>query len=133
MDFYNVIYKTYNNGQLVNGYYSSVEKILLDKIPQDKEIKFTWDNLNELYEKYGIQMPTNLWNCKRGRMITFIGTGKDTKRVREWKNELNLTLKIEYVNISHCMSITDVLNWHESEKAIKYLKEKGLEITINNN
>ena len=131
LKFYRCYYETVNKGQMM---YGDFERVLVDENdkPQNETIQITWDNLKQIHEKFGIYVGFNVWTWKKGRVISFFnGTfifPKDyEKDLKEWKDkELDLQLKVSFKECE--VSILDVLNWYDSEKAIQYLKERGLSV-----
>lgn len=129
LKFYSIAYKTYNNGTYIDTHYATTLK-------EESEIKndlvfINWDNLSEMYHKYNLSLPFNIWNFKKGRLVSFFVDNpfkKNFRDVKEWKTKLDITVKIEYTDISNSMSIEDVLKWHDAEKAIQYLNERNLKI-----
>lgn len=128
MKFYYRYYVTYHNNTRIGG---GCSKCLSETPPVDETISFSWDNIDDLYAKYGLSCSFNLWHKKKGRLVSFfcdkflpIGNFGD---VKEWKHsDLNITLKIFYKEYNP--SIDEVLKWRDGEKAILYLKERGLNI-----
>ena len=124
MKFYYVYNTTYHNDTRIG---TCVSKILVNEVPKAKTTILTWDNLEENYRKNGLLYKFNIWNCKKGRRVSFF---PDTlfceKDVKEWKEELNIRIETTYKEFSPC--IADVLKWHDIENAIAYLNERGLKI-----
>lgn len=131
MEFYNVIIKTINKGQCVGRSYGT---ILLEEEPENKIEKISWENLEEQCTKYGINLSFNVWNLKKGRVVSFF-IDKMTpfflkeweKDIKEWKEPLDITIETIYEKKTY-MTIEKVLKWHDIEKAVQYLKERGLTI-----
>lgn len=132
LKFYRYYFETINKGQVM---YGDSSRVLVDEKdkPQNETIQITWDNLKQVHRKYGIDVGFNVWTRKKGRVISFFNGNlifrKDyEKDLKEWKDkELDLQLK---VSVKECqVSIQDVLDWYDSEKAIQYLKERGLSVT----
>ena len=129
LKFYSIAYKTYNNETYIDTHYATTLK-------EESEIKndlvfINWDNLSEMYHKYNLSLPFNIWNFKKGRLVSFFVDNpfkKNFRDVKEWKTKLDIMVKIEYTDISNSMSIEDVLKWHDAEKAIQYLNERNLKI-----
>ena len=129
LKFYSIAYKTYNNGTYIDTHYSRTLK-------EESEVKndfisINWNNLSEIYHKYGLSLPFNIWNFKKGRRISFFDGNpfkKDFRDIKEWKTKLNITVKVEYTDITHLMSIDEVLKWYDAEKAIQFLNERNLKI-----
>ena len=128
MEFYRVIVETFNDGHCVG---TSCGTSLLEEEPKDFSEKITWDNLAEKYTQYGINLYFNVWNFKKGRVVSFFNNKffpkPYEKDVKEWKNPLDIVVKVTYKKYT-TMSIEEVLKWHDIEKAIQYLKERGLAI-----
>ena len=129
LKFYSIAYKTYNNGTYIDTHYSRTLKEE-SKVKNDF-ISINWDNLSEIYHKYGLSLPFNIWNFKKGRLVSFFDGNpfkKDFRDIKEWKTKLNITVKVEYTDITHLMSIDEVLKWYDAEKAIQFLTERKLKI-----
>lgn len=124
MKFYYVYNTTYHNDTRIG---TCISKILVNEVPKAKTTILTWDNLEENYRKNGLLYKFNIWNCKKGRRVSFfLDTLFCEKDVKEWKEELNIRIETTYKEFSPC--IADVLKWHDIENAIAYLNEKGLKI-----
>ena len=125
LKFYSIAYKTYNNGTYIDTHYART-------LQEESEIKddivfINWDNLSEMYCRYSLLLPFGIWNFKRGRIVSFFSGNpfkKDFRDIKEWKTKLNIMVKIEYTDISNSISIEDVLEWNDAEKAIQYLNER---------
>lgn len=129
LKFYSIAYKTYNNGTYISTHYARTLKE--ESEVKDDLVFINWDNLSEMYRKYGLSVPFNIWNFKKGRLVSFFDGNpfrKDFRDVKEWKAKLDIMIKIEYTDVSNSMSIDDVLKWHDAEKAIQYLNERNLKI-----
>ena len=129
LKFYSIAYKTYNNGTYISTDYA---RTLAEESEVKDEIVFiNWDNLSEMYYRYGLSLPFGTWNFKKGRVISFFSGNpfkKDFRDIKEWKTKLDIMLKIEYTDISNSISIDEILKWSDSEKAIQYLNERNLKI-----
>lgn len=127
-NFYRVYYSTYHNGVEI---YTECSNTLTNQNPEDFEIEITWDNLQEVYYKYGVFLPFNIWNFKRtGLYVSFFSHrpfDKNTADIYKKRNDLNITLKISYRKYSP--SLKEIFKWHDGETAIKYLIERGISIT----
>lgn len=129
--FYRVRYYTYHNGEQV-GFYTT--KALLDEkeVNIDTTIEVTWDNLKEFYYNYAFALPFNIWNFKKGRLISFFDAklrNKNTWDIKEWKEPTNIQVEIIYTE-TQPDSLNEILNWHVVSNAIQYLKEQGLAISL---
>ena len=129
LKFYSIAYKTYNNGTYIDTHYATTLK---EESETKNDLVFiNWDNLSEMYHKYNLSLPFNIWNFKKGRLVSFFVDNpfkKGFRDVKEWKTKLDIMVKIEYPDVSNSMSIEDVLKWHDAEKAIQYLNERNLKI-----
>ena len=126
MDFYKCKTTTIHQGHKIR---TNNSICLLDAKPENKKVMVNWDNLNEIFSSFGLMVSFSFFNFKKGRRVTFYAESfaKWAWDVKEWKHpNLDIDVKVEYENINNSMSINDILNWHDAEKAIQYLKEKGL-------
>lgn len=130
LHYYRVLYTTYNNEVKVGctrGFTIADESEV-----KEKTIPITWENLEEVYYDYGLELPFNYCNFKRGRVISFFSGAfcdKNRRDIKEWKTpELNMKLIITY-EVMPC-SLNDILNYWNSEKAIQYLRERNLSCPI---
>lgn len=130
LHYYRVLYTTYNNGVKVGN--TSGFVIADENEIKEKTIPITWENLKEVYYNFGLELPFNIWDFKRGRVISFFEgclTDKNRRDIKEWKTpELNIKLVITY-EVIPC-SLNDILNYWDSEKAIQYLRERNLSCPI---
>lgn len=91
-----------------------------------KEIPLTWDNIDEYYQNYGIEfIDWSLASARKGK-VTWIPDGWDySAKIKEWKEpNLDLTLRLEPVDVSDSVSIKDVLKIHDAAGALKFLRER---------
>lgn len=98
---------------------------------QNHTEKLTWKNVTEKYQKEGPCYKFAILNLKKGRKICFLGDfgEKYFHSIKEWKQkELNIEIEYEYRENKH-ISIDDVLKFHNVEKAIRYLNERGLTVS----
>lgn len=129
LKFYSIAYKTYHNETYIDTEYAKT--LAEEGTVKDEIVQITWDNLSEMYQKYSLSLPFNIWNFKRGRLVSFfVGNflKKNFRDIKEWKSDLNISVKVEYTDISNSMSIEEVLKWHNAEKAIQFLNERNLKI-----
>lgn len=130
LHYYRVLYTTYNNEIKVGS--TSGFTIADENEIKEETIPITWENLEEVYYNYGLNLPFNYWNFKRGRVISFFeGTFCDKNRrdIHERKTPvLDIKLAITY-EVCRC-SLNDILNYWDSEKAIQYLRERNLSCPI---
>ena len=130
---FNVYIYTYHNGTFIREITHKVHsRINLDlDAPKDYEVKLTWDNLDDFYQMHGLECGFNIWELKKGRMVSFFLDGfpfknfKDFKDVKEWKTpDLNITMK--YMYKEYTPRISEVLEWYNTELALQWLKENGI-------
>lgn len=98
IDYYRIKYTTYVNGKEKSVH--SLCSLLTEEQTQTKEIKITWENLNTVYYNWGLVLPFNYYQSKKGRVISFFRSSlfdKDSWDIKEWKQkELDIALKIQY-------------------------------------
>ena len=130
LHYYRVLYTTYNNGVKVGN--TSGFTIADESEVKEETIPITWENLEEVYYDYGLKLPFNYYNSKRGRVISFFEGAfcdKNRRDIKEWKTpELNMKLIITY-EVMPC-SLNDIINYWDGEKAIQYLRERNLSCPI---
>lgn len=130
LHYYRILFTTYNNGVKVDYTYGHV--IADESEVKEKTIPITWKNLEEIYHNYGLSLPFNIWNFKRGRVISFFKgsfTDKNRRDIKEWKTPtLDMKLVVTY-EVWRC-SLNNILNYWDSEKTIQYLRERNLSCPI---
>lgn len=129
LKFYAINYKTYNNGTYIETHYAEI--LTEEDTVKNEIIQINWDNLSEMHRKYSLLLPFNIWHFKRGRRVSFFVDNpfrKNHRDIKEWKTDLNITLEIEYIDISNSKSIEEILKWRNAEKAIQFLNERNLKI-----
>lgn len=130
LQYYRILYTTYKNG--VNVGDSCGFAIVDENEAKEETIPITWENLKKVYWDYGCRLPFNIWNFKRGRVLSFFEgafTDKNRRNIKEWKTPaLDIKLVITY-EVWRC-SLNDILNYWDSEKAIQYLRERNLSCPI---
>ena len=122
LKFYSIAYKTYNNGTYIDTHYATTLK-------EESEIKndlvfINWDNLSEMYHKYNLSLPFNIWNFKKGRLVSFFDGrlfDKNTWDVKEWKEELNIEVKVYHIERNATL---EDLKHFDVVKVKKYLDER---------
>lgn len=130
MKLYQKYITWYNQGIKVGKRFCNYE--FSEKELNDELIKITWENLDEVYMKYGLLAPFIILNFKKARIIEFwdwsLFCSKEYRHISSKKYPvLPLTYKITYEEVNN-LSIKDILEIAPAEKAIKYLAEKGLNI-----
>lgn len=98
---------------------------LAEEKPEDKTIQLTWDNLEEIYWQYGLFLPFNIWNFKRGRRIEFWDFSirdRDTWAIKERKTDyIDLPIEITYHEAR--VTIEEIMKYPDAKKAMKFLEE----------
>ena len=64
---------------------------------------------------------------KKGRVVSFFDSfglffDKDKRDIKEWKSELNITIKIE--NFKFVPSLSFIYEWPDGDAALKYIEER---------
>lgn len=130
LHYYRVLYTTYNNEVKVGN--TSGFTIADESEVKEETIPITWENLEEVYYDYGLNLPFNYYNSKRGRVISFFSGAfcdKNRRDIHERKTPvLDMKLVITY-EVWRC-SLNDIINYWDSEKAIQYLRERNLSCPI---
>lgn len=123
LKFYYIHYTTYYRGKEVA--YRTVHCLCDESKVDNWRVKVTWDNLVELWERVGgLCCGFSIWNLKRGRQLSFANTWP-WQEPKEWKHA-DPQIEIECCWSERQVSIRDVMEWHDSEKAMQYLKERGM-------
>lgn len=96
---------------------------------QNKEIKITWENLDKVYYKWGLVLPFNYYQFKKGRLISFFHGSlfnKNNWDIKEWKQkELDIILKIQYEKEK--ITLRELQNY-DVELVNQFLKDKKLDM-----
>lgn len=116
----------------VNGKEKSVHSfctLLNEEKTQEKEIKITWENLDEIYYKWGLILPFNYYSFKRGRIISFFHGSlfnKNNWDIKEWRQkELDIIIKIQYEKEK--ITLRELQNY-DVELVNQYLKDHNLDV-----
>lgn len=117
MKYIQTIKRLYYKNKVVGSYsFCSI----VETISDDEIIKITWDNLHEIpmfTHNYGGYRET-----KRGKIITLETFIFFYTTIKEWKQkDTNLELVVSHRELKP--SIQELLNFHDGEKAAKYLRE----------
>lgn len=98
----------------------------IDENKEEETINVNWDNFYEFCSKYWCSRPFHFKQCRKGRKVKFDNI---TKVIKEWKtSNLNMTVKIIYQESDDIVSIDEILKYPNGEKAIQYLKERGVSL-----
>lgn len=127
IDYYRIKHITYVNGKekSVHPFYN----LLTEEQTQEKEIKITWENLDKVYYKWGLVLPFNYYQFKKGRLISFFGGSyfdKNNRDIKEWKQkELDIVLKIQYEKVK--ITLRELQNY-DVKLVNQFLKDKNLDM-----
>lgn len=98
INYYRVKCTTYVNGKEKSIH--SFCNLLKEEQTQEREIRITWENLDLIYYNYGLVLPFNYYQFKRGRVISFFSGSLFNKNdwdIKEWKQKkLDIIIKIQY-------------------------------------
>ena len=120
--YFNTI-ECWHNQTLISTY--TTDFYIGEEKKEPQIVYLNWDNLQDFYTKCGLWVPFNVWNLNKGKMVCFFNPkffNKDYNDIKEWKERLNITIKTEQKETS--ISISEILKYHNSELAIKYLLER---------
>lgn len=134
LNFYYKYYKLKRHDNDTETLCDSSHHIICAQEVENIDIPITWDNVNEIYEKYRKYVAFEIINRKKGKIISFpyrqdymFLVPKYFKPIKEWeKQELQLTLSITYEQFEP--SIREISQYCDGGKAIQYLVERGLSI-----
>ena len=118
---YRVTYRTIINGQNVGS--ESAMTICESSKALNRSITITWENVER-----NKSMDFWLRFTKKGRIICYNDGKHFTDRsIKEWKTpNLDIQLTVEYEERK--ISMRELMNYHDANTAIQYIKERGLEI-----
>lgn len=131
LKFYHIYFTTYHNKTKISEYYGYTCK---EEISQQYEkINITWDNLEEMYNRYHCFLAFRRdYSKRKGRSVVFFGSysnyrvsPKDFKTIYE-KKEKNLNITLTICTKEDNPSIEKVLKYGNGKQAIQYLTERGL-------
>ena len=127
IDYYRAKCITYVNGKEKSAY--SFCGLFTEEQIQNKEIKITWENLDKVYYKWGLVLPFNYYQFKKGRVISFFQGSlfnKNNWDIKEWKQkELDIVLKIQYEKEK--ITLRELQNY-DVELVNQFLKDKKLDM-----
>ena len=83
LKFYSIAYKTYHNDTCIDTEYAKT--LVEEGTVKDEIIQINWDNLSEMYHKYSLSLPFNIWNFKKGRLVSFFVGNPFKKDFRDIK------------------------------------------------
>jgi len=100
--------------------------VLLEKPPKSEEIKISWENLETAVpKKFLYAHDIKVHHHRKGRTLIYYPSDKFFgKIIKENKEELSMTMVCQYRKAE--ISLKEILEYHDGEKVIKYLQERGL-------
>ena len=126
--FYRIACALYHNDKIVLNY--PCERIICDDanppvFPESVDI--TWENVDEIREKYGSHFYIDVWKTKKGRKACL---GDCWTSIKEKDGPLNCQLKFfcEPINDAY-ISLKEILNYSNGMMALQYLTERGISLT----
>ena len=125
LKYYTIHYTTYWHGKDMG---TCIARTICDESKVDnRRIKFTWENLTELYHKIGLGCCSfGIYNMRKGRQISFRNTWP-WQEPKEWKSkELDIEVQVEWFESER--SLQEVMEWYDASVAIQYLNERNLRI-----
>ena len=124
MKYYRCCAETYHNGKLI-GAKNFGGRLTEKELPAKEKFILTWENLSEMYNKLDLLCDFNVWNFKKGRRVSFFGFrlfDKNTWDIKEWKEELNVEVKVYYLERN---ATVEDLKYFDAVQVKKYLDERG--------
>ena len=127
LKYYCIYYTTYWHGKEIGT--RTARTICDESKVENWRVRFTWENLTELYHEIGLGCCSfGIYNMRKGRQISFDNTWP-WQEPKEWKDkELDIEVQAKWVERE--VSINEILNWHNSAVAIQYLNERNLRVGI---
>ena len=124
LKFYYIHYTTYYKGREAG---RCTARVLCEESQAENfRKKVTWENLSDIWEELGCCCNFSIWKMKRGRQLSFDNTWP-WQEPKEWKHA-DPQVEIECHWSERQVSIQDILEWHDSEKAMQYLNERKIKI-----
>lgn len=90
--------------------------------PGTDVIKINWDNAEEEIQKLGLCLPFGITKRRKGLKLFF--WNNLFFNVKQWKEDLNIEITTTWKEYQP--SIKMLMNFYDSDKAIQYLAERGL-------
>lgn len=121
-------YRTFVNNELAGTEGSVI--LCEESEAEEKTIEINWDNVGAIYSKYGILIRFGLHYANKGQVISYQdGEHFLDKKIKEWKTpKLNAQLVIHCRKVN--ISMRELMNYYDADKAIQYIKERGLDINV---
>lgn len=127
LKYYVIHYTTYWHGKDMG---TCIARTICDESKVDNwRVRFTWENLTELYQEIGLGCCSfNIFNMRKGRQVSFRTTWP-WQEPKEWNGkELDIEVQAEWVERE--LSIQEAMEWHNASVAIQYLNERNLRIGV---
>ena len=122
LKFYYIRYITYYKGKEVGR--TTGRTLCEESEAKNFRMKVTWENLTDIWEALGGSgCNFSMWNMKKGRQISFDNTWP-WQEPKEWKHA-DPQIEIECQWTERQVSLQDIMEWYDSEKAMKYLRERN--------
>lgn len=125
---------TFLDGKLVFVIHGA--RSMREEPPADKTINVSWDNVDDVLEKYGAFLPFSVhngWMKRAGHRriefdsVWFVWRKDKPAHIKE-KETPNPNIRVEVEWVETSPPIEDILKWPDANKAIQYLVERGLSL-----
>ena len=94
--------------------------------PYTDVIKINWDNAEEEIQKHDIWLPFGITKRRKGLKLFFWDDLFTS--VKQWKEDLDIEIKTSW--IEYKPTIKEIMDFKDSDKAIQYLVERGLTVSL---
>lgn len=123
INFYTGKITTYIDGK---EFYSEAIRTMQRNVPEDKEIKLTWESLSDFYGKNWLYLPFTVLTRKKGIIISFRLECLGERSIKQWETP-DLPIAIKYHSWRKISpSIREILNYRDGDMAIKYLADRWM-------
>ena len=95
---------------------------IFENHPDTDIININWDNAEEEICKLDIWLPFGITKRRKGLKIFF--WDDIFTNIKQWKEDLNIEIKTTWREYKP--TIKDIMSFNDSDKAIQYLVERGL-------
>ena len=93
--------------------------------PETENIKMNWNNIEYEKNQIDIWLPFGITKTRRGLKLFF--WDDLFINVKQWREDLNVEIKTTWKEYNP--TIKEIMNFRDSDKAIQYLVERGLEMS----
>lgn len=90
--------------------------------PNENIIKVNWDNVEEEIYKLGLCLPFGITKRRKGLKLFFWDDLFTS--VKQWKEDLDIEIKTSWREYKP--TIKEIMDFKDSDKAIQYLVERGI-------